>query len=170
MSCKSPSTCTSTCTSTSRYCQPVPLHSILRDIYHLWTLCFLLLLPASFYQSIMLCLTLGFFLSALVATAWSTGTTFSPKGAKCQDYTIPLTITSENRPWIGPRWTDNYGFIDFLSIATSRPSAGFPSPVGNPVNQTASYNISATFCTPEKPGKHSKTVLLATHGLGFDKR
>lgn len=116
----------------------------------------------------MLFLTLGLYFLALVATAWST--TFTPKGASCQDYTIPVTVTSENRPWIGPRWTDNYGFIDFLSLTSSRQSAEFSSPVGNPVNQTTSYNISATFCTPETPGKSSKTVLLATHGLGFDKR
>ncbi|MCJ1422472.1 hypothetical protein MMC29_000352 [Sticta canariensis] len=115
----------------------------------------------------MLFLTLGLCFSVLVATAWST--TFTPKGASCQDYTILVTITSKNRPWIGPRWTDNYGFIDFLSIASSRQSARFSPPVGDPVKQTASYNICATFCTPEMPGNRSKTVLLATHGLGFDK-
>lgn len=145
--------------STFRYCRIFRLCCVISEP---------LLLCAAFYQSIMLFPTLVFCFSVLVATAWST--TFTPKGAKCQDYTIPVTITSENRPWIGPRWTDNYGFIDFLSIASSRQSAGFPSPVGNPVNQTASYNISAAFCTPDKPGKRSKTVLLATHGLGFDKR
>lgn len=95
---------------------------------------------------------------------------FVPKGAKCQDYTIPVTVTSENRPWIGPRWTDNYGFTDFLALSATRVSAGVPIPVGNPVNQTASYSIAATFCTPERSGKQSKTVLLATHGLGFDRR
>lgn len=112
--------------------------------------------------------TLAFF---GLAAAWPTSTTqFVPKGAKCQEYTIPVTVTSENRPWIGPRWTDNYGFTDFLSIAASRESARFPAPVGNPVTRTASYSIVATFCTPQKSGKHSKTVLLATHGLGYDRR
>lgn len=116
----------------------------------------------------MLYFILGFF---GLAAAWSTpNATFVPKGAKCHDYIIPVTVTSENRPWIGPRWTDNYGFTDFLSTVTTRASAGFPFPVGNPVNQTAIYNISASFCTPETPGENSKTVLLATHGLGFDKR
>ena len=106
-----------------------------------------------------------------LATAWSTSSvTHVPKGAKCQNYTVPLTITSANRPWIGPRWTDNYGFIDFVTTTAARRSAGFPSPVGDPVNQTASYNISATFCTPKRAGKHSKTVLLATHGLSYDRK
>ncbi len=105
-----------------------------------------------------------------LASAWSRHAAFAPKGANCLDYIIPLTVTSDNRPWTGPRWEDDFGFIDFLSSASTRFSAGFPSPVGDPVKQTCSYEISATFCTPQRPGNHSKTVLLATHGLGFDKR
>lgn len=121
------------------------------------------------HQSIMLYPIFALFFLVVV---WSTSNvTFVPKGAICQDYTIPLTVTSQNRPWIGPRWTDNYGFIDFLSTAATRQSAGFPSPVDDPINnQTASYTISATFCSPETAGEHSKTVLLATHGLGFDRK
>lgn len=62
--------------------------------------------------------------------------------------------------------------MDFLStIASFGRSADFPLPVGNPETQTASYEIYATFCAPEMMGgKRSKTVLLATHGIGFDGR
>lgn len=116
----------------------------------------------------MLYLTFAFL--ALAAASSTYNQAFVPKGANCRSYTVPVTVTSANRPWVGPRWTDNYEFIDFVSLATTRVSAGFPSPVGSPVSQTASYDISATFCTPERIGAHSKTVLLATHGLGFDSR
>lgn len=96
---------------------------------------------------------------------------YVPKGANCVDSIIPVTVSSNNRPWIAPKWKNNYELIDFLSSATSRPSAGFPAPVGNnTVKQTLSYEIGATFCTPQKPGNHSNTVLVATHGLGFDRR
>lgn len=95
---------------------------------------------------------------------------YVPKGADCLDSIIPVTVTSKNRPWIAPKWKNNFEFIDFLSSASSRPSAGFPAPVGNPVKQTGSYKIGATFCTPQKPGNHSDTVIVATHGLGFDRR
>ena len=105
-----------------------------------------------------------------LTAALSTSKAFVPKGAKCQDYTVPVTVTSKNLPWIGPRWEDDYGFIDFLTSYTTRLSARFPSPLGGPVTQTAKYDISATFCTPAQPGRHSKTVLLATHGLGFDRK
>lgn len=110
-----------------------------------------------------------FALFALAAASCTYKTAFVPKGAKCQEYTIPVTVTSENRPWIGPRWKDNYELVDFASTSSTRQDAGFPLPVGEPVNQTGSYNIAATFCTPKRPGEHSKTVLLAIHGLGLDR-
>lgn len=105
----------------------------------------------------------------LAAASYTSKGTFVPNGAQCQDYTIPVTATSEVRLWNGTRWTDNYGYIDVVSTLSSRTSAGFPQPYGEPVNQTASYNVSATFCTPQKAGQHSKTVLFATHGLAFDR-
>lgn len=100
---------------------------------------------------------------------------YVPKGADCLDFIIPVTVTSNNRLWIAPKWENNLEFIDFLSTASSRPSAGFPAPVGNnSVNQTGSYEIGATFCTPQTtptPGNDSdNTVIIATHGLGFDRR
>lgn len=105
-----------------------------------------------------------------LATALSSAG-YVPKGANCVDSIIPVTVSSNNRPWIAPKWKNNDEFIDFLSSASSRPSAGFPAPVGNnTVKQTFSYEIGATFCTPQKPGNHSNTVLVATHGLGFDRR
>lgn len=96
---------------------------------------------------------------------------YVPKGSNCLDSIIPVTVTSNNRPWIAPRWKNNYEFIDFLFSVSSHPSAGFPPALGNnTVKQTGSYQIGATFCTPQKPGIHSNTVIVATHGLGFDRR
>lgn len=109
------------------------------------------------------------FLSSLALSS-AIQTAYIPEGAICHDYTIPVTVASNNRPWNGPKWEDDYGFIDFLSSASTRLSAGVPFPLGDPVKQTATYDISATFCTPKKQGENSKTVLLATHGLGFDRR
>ena len=94
---------------------------------------------------------------------------YAPEGGSCHDYDIPINIGSENFPWIAPKWTDNLGFVDLLSAGATRTTANFPLPLGAPVHQTAAYRISATFCTPKKQGKHAKTVLLATHGLGFDR-
>lgn len=112
------------------------------------------------------------FLIVLSTTnAAPTSSGYVPPGAKCQDYSIPVTVTSLNYPWVAPKWTDNFGFIDFASTATSRTDAGFPPPIGAPVNETARYDIGATFCTPTgKANANAGKVLLATHGLGFDRR
>lgn len=108
---------------------------------------------------------------AAAATSWPVQSSgFVPPGAECQDYMIPATVTSENFPWLAPKWTDDYGFIDFASEASSRTDDGFPSPIGNFTSETASYEIGATFCTPKTANKNTKIVLLATHGLGFHRR
>jgi len=106
---------------------------------------------------------------ASCAAALPNPKSYVPPGAQCQDYTIPVKVTSDNFPWVGPTWTDNFGMINFASAASSRTDAGFPAPVGAPVAETASYEIGATFCTPKDPNKNSRTILLATHGLGFDR-
>ncbi|KAI4209989.1 MAG: hypothetical protein LQ351_007153, partial [Letrouitia transgressa] len=88
---------------------------------------------------------------------------YTPPQARCVDYVVPVTISSENYQWVGPRWADNFGLTDFVTTAVTRQAAGFPPPFGNPVASTASYEISATFCTPKKGSPKAKTVLLATH-------
>ena len=110
------------------------------------------------------------FAFAVYVNGWSIPKSYVPPGAECEDYTIPITVTSNNYQWVGPQWKDDFGFIDFVSTASSRLDAGFPSPVGAFVSETASYAIAATFCTPKRPNDNSKTILLATHGLAFDRR
>lgn len=65
-----------------------------------------------------------------LASAFPPSAGYVPKGANCLDFIIPVTVTWNNRPWIAPKWENNLEFVDFLSSASSRPSAGFPAPVG----------------------------------------
>lgn len=95
---------------------------------------------------------------------------YTPSTADCKNFTIPVSVTSDNYPWIAPRWTDNFGFVDFLSTASSRADAGFPSPLGDAVSRNGSYRIGATLCTPKQLNGNTNTVLLATHGLLWDRR
>lgn len=39
--------------------------------------------------------------------AYKVAETFVPLGASCHDFTIPITITSENLQWTAPKWADN---------------------------------------------------------------
>ena len=110
------------------------------------------------------------FISASTANSQYRFSSYKPVNADCHDYVIPVKVTSENYQWTGPRWNDNYEFIDFLTVASYRPSVGVSPPFGNRTEETCSYQIGGTFCAPKKRGPKSKTILLATHGLGFDKR
>lgn len=110
------------------------------------------------------------FISATSANYQYHSSSYRPANAACHDYVIPVKVTSENYQWTGPRWNDDYELIDFLAVASSRPSAGFPLPFGNRTEETGSYKIAGTFCAPKKRGPKSKTVLVATHGLGGDRR
>lgn len=88
----------------------------------------------------------------------------------CTSYTIPITTTSLNWIWAYPKFISNYDVVNFISDSQARvPSPDFHLVSGRE-NQTFSYTIGATFCTPKShDAKKSKTVLLATHGLDFDR-
>ena len=92
---------------------------------------------------------------------------YVPANADCLEYAIPVTVISKNLPWTGPRWKDDYELIDFLTVSASRSSE---SPYGNSTEEKGSYTIGATFCAPKSAGPKAKTVLVATHGLGYDRR
>ncbi|CAH0042492.1 unnamed protein product [Clonostachys rhizophaga] len=89
---------------------------------------------------------------------------YYPTAANCWEYKVPVTVTSQNKVFDFPRWEDDYALQDFLSKATTRDSANYPGPIVGTKNETATYTIAASFCTPRNGG--SKTVILATHGIG----
>ncbi|KAF5016471.1 hypothetical protein F66182_11837, partial [Fusarium sp. NRRL 66182] len=90
----------------------------------------------------------------------------------CQDYKIPLTVTSQNYIYDLPHFADNYDVVDWVSNFGSRTASVDFHPLSSTLqNQTGSYVISATFFVPEDPNAAYKdTVLFATHGLNYDKR
>ncbi|KAE9375040.1 alpha/beta-hydrolase [Stipitochalara longipes BDJ] len=85
----------------------------------------------------------------------------------CTDYTIPVNPTSVNLLWAKP-FANNYDVVDFLTDLTSSHPAS--SPFVGAKAQTASYQISATFCTPKNSTSKNNIVLLLTHGVNFDRR
>lgn len=113
-------------------------------------------------QSLLLALLL------LQAHATDTTTAYVPPNAKCIDYEIPVSVSAKGVGFLPPKWTNNYELINFVTLGATRPSANFSSPLG-PADLKGDYTISATFCSPTKPSKHSGTVILASHGLGFEK-
>jgi hypothetical protein len=89
---------------------------------------------------------------------------YYPPTADCIEFKVPVTVTSENLVFNFPRWKDNLALQDFLTLATTRAGANIPSPIVGKKNETESFTIAASFCTPKTPGK--RTIILATHGIG----
>lgn len=89
---------------------------------------------------------------------------YYPPAADCMEFQVPVTITSDNLVFNFPDWKDDYALSDFLTLVTTRPSANLTSPIVGTKNETATYTIAASFCTPKGPSK--RTIILATHGIG----
>jgi pimeloyl-ACP methyl ester carboxylesterase len=77
-----------------------------------------------------------------------------------------VTITSENQIFNFTKWEDDYALQDFLTQITTRPTAGYPGVFAGMQNETATYTIAASFCSPKSAAGRKKTVILATHGIG----
>lgn len=113
-------------------------------------------------------------LAAACVAALQHASTVSASDAKtCYDYEIPVEVTAPYYKFIYSHWRDNLQLTDFIASAISRnaPTALTPFLFAKPVNKTSKYTISATFCSPEADyaAANTETVLLATHGIGFDK-
>ncbi|KAK3984059.1 alpha/beta-hydrolase [Cladorrhinum sp. PSN332] len=91
----------------------------------------------------------------------------------CNDYKIPINITSTNAIFGLDRFKTNFDVADFIDIYSSRDETVSKSVLSNRTeNVTATYTISATFCRPGHgtPAPNAKkSVLIATHGLGYDR-
>jgi hypothetical protein len=70
------------------------------------------------------------------------------------------------------RVQNNFDVVDLVTDLARKDSSVVFHPVSRVENATAEYTINGTFCSPKKLlGKgRERTVLLATHGIGYDGR
>ncbi|KAK0717924.1 Alpha/Beta hydrolase protein [Lasiosphaeria miniovina] len=111
--------------------------------------------------------------SLLLAASTIAGVASAANAKTCNSYNIPVTVTSTNLVFGLPHFQTDFDVADFVDTITSRNVTTASSVIAPGVQVvTATYNIAATFCRPGngKPdSKKKSTVLIATHGLGFDK-
>lgn len=86
----------------------------------------------------------------------------------CKDYTLPLTITAGSYIWGLPNITNNYDITTFTNNLSRWDANVTFAPISGFKNTTINVEISGTFCQPK--GGNVSTVVIATHGLGFDRR
>jgi hypothetical protein len=91
--------------------------------------------------------------------------------ADCHDYDIPVTTQTEALVFGLPKFSDNFDVVGLFGNLVRRDAATSFKPFLNEKrNVTGNYTIGATFCSPKRFNGHEKTVLLATPGLGYDRR
>jgi hypothetical protein len=85
----------------------------------------------------------------------------------CKDYTLTIDTTSINFIWGLPDLQTNYDATAFSTDIGRWDSSTSLKPISGAAEVNGSYSISGTFCSPTSGG--GETVLLASHGLGFDR-
>lgn len=124
------------------------------------------------------------FLSAFISPALSTPTSSSypthgtdatyahPANGICTDYLAKETVTWRKAIWDLPKFKDNFDIVAFQTAMGSLEASEVFHPISRyEDNVTSTYTLSGTFCKPKKmKGEKERTVLLATHGGGYDRR
>ncbi|KAF2869790.1 Alpha/Beta hydrolase protein [Massariosphaeria phaeospora] len=101
-----------------------------------------------------------------------------PSNGICTDYKINNTVSSLNLIYQYPKFRDNFDVAAHLFNVTQvyrqtpeEGAEGYMPFAPVPQNATATYQLAGTFCRPKKEKSgNEKTVLVATHGLGYDRR
>lgn len=96
---------------------------------------------------------------------------YVPPGAICQNYTVPVSVDTQAYTYNGTQWHNDFELANFVSLQVGRIAKSPHELYTGPHPFQANYEIGATFCTPSdtKLGKE-KIVLLATHGLWFERK
>lgn len=93
-----------------------------------------------------------------------------PANGECTDYIVKSTVTYEQLQWNQQNYTNNYEVASLLTkiaIQGKVPLAAF----AGSRNVTHTFQTGGTFCRPKVQGSTKQnTVLVATHGAGFDRR
>ncbi|KAE8446761.1 hypothetical protein EG329_011666 [Mollisiaceae sp. DMI_Dod_QoI] len=88
----------------------------------------------------------------------------------CHDYSIPVNVTNLALTSSYQPFTSNYDVVDFAHGLSGRDGGATLHLFSVPKNVTGVYTISPTICSPRTRTKEGKTILLASHGLGYDRR
>ena len=96
---------------------------------------------------------------------------YRPLGASCVDYTIPVSPSAPGAIFNeAAKWVDDCGLSQFTANRAGRDPLAQPVFSAGTRQLNGSFTIGATFCTPTNThAEHSKTVIIASHGLGFDR-
>ena len=112
---------------------------------------------------------------ALVATMSSANPSGHPSWHSkdsCIDFFVDVPVDTVTYMPVFPPFTSQYEATEFLLQITSRTAPSADTVLSGPKNLSTTFKISARYCAPSEHGygESADTVLVLTHGLGFDKR
>jgi hypothetical protein len=86
----------------------------------------------------------------------------------CKKYTLPIKTTSTNLKWNLKQFENNYDIATYYNEFGRRDNnVTFKPVIDGRGPESAMYNLAGTYCEPASGG--SGTVIVATHGGGFDR-
>ncbi|PMD47059.1 hypothetical protein L207DRAFT_606113 [Hyaloscypha variabilis F] len=106
-----------------------------------------------------------FFLTSQ-AEYWSSETSLRV----CYDYSIPVNVTNMVLASNYTPFTTNYDVADFSNGISGRDGGAALHIFSGLKNITGVYTISASICSPRNRTSDQKTILVASHGLGYDRK
>jgi hypothetical protein len=93
-----------------------------------------------------------------------------PSNGDCKDYLVNSTVTYSQLHWNEKLYKNNYDVVSLLSKIAIQGKAPFAAFSGAQ-DVTKTFQIAGTFCKPKgQKARKESTVLVATHGAGFDRR
>jgi len=103
-----------------------------------------------------------------LAAAAIAALTSTAAAARCQNLTIPVSISARNGEFNLANPTSSIDATNF-ALRMARQGHNYTDEILNGYHTVSGdYNISATYCEPDAgPGK---VVQVLTHGIGFDRR
>lgn len=105
---------------------------------------------------------------AALLLLWAVPMINAQSGHNCTSFFLPVTVTNVTTvvpPFPYPL-KDGYAATSLSNFITARDT---PASSANLTTLSATFNISAEYCTPNQPTAKSSTLQLLSHGLGFNK-
>lgn len=115
-------------------------------------------------------------LPIVLAATLSWATPFGPASSQgrdsCFDFIVDVPVETVTYTPLFPPFKNQYEATENLLQTTSRTALNATAVLSGPKPISATFKIGATYCKPARQeyGKSADTVLVLSHGLGFDRR
>ena len=111
-------------------------------------------------------------LAATISSATPLGNPISHPKDSCFDFFVDVPVETVTYTPLFPPFKNQYEATEKLLQTTSRTAPNATSVLSGPKPLSTTIKIGATYCTPagQEYDQGYDTVLVLSHGLGFDRR